>query len=89
MNKSEQDGIRKPRFQKTNFENFLFTLMHHCSLLFIVIHYFYLGEKFPGFQDIMMSSECLHITSNNSSNTKTKMAPLNCNKVDLKNFPIT
>ena len=38
MNKSEQDGIRKPRFQKTNFENFLFTLIHSYASLFTAVH---------------------------------------------------
>ena len=64
MNKNEQDGIRKPRFQKTNFENFLFTLIHSYASLFTAVHCYSLllpRRKVPRSQDIMMSPECRYI----------------------------
>ena len=75
MNKSEQDGIRKSRFQKTNFENFLFTLIHSYASLFTAVHCYSLllpRRKVPRVSRYHDVTRMLHIKSNNSSNTKSE-----------------
>ena len=73
MNKSEQDGIRQPRFQKTNFEKFLFTIIHSYASLFTAVHCYSLllpRRKVPResrYNDVIRMQ--IYLTKNNSSST--------------------